>query len=218
MIQSWQSEVEAHKGYFCTFSDEFFNVGREDKHFLNTLPLFGIEGNGVLHLTRQQADYYLTLFTMMKRESENNSRYSGNIIRGHLHALLHKAHSEFQQHACLAGIPNDPRLSLVKKFTNLFIKDINVLSNHETIHLKKVGDYAREIGISQNHLNDTVRSVTGKSAGQLIKNHLIKRATMCLKYSAKSISEIAYSLGYDDPSYFARFYKRQTGRSPSDFR
>jgi len=217
-IQSWQSEIEEHKGYFCTFSDEFFNVGREDKHFLNTLPLFGIEGNGVLHLNAQQADYYLALFNMMKQESENCSRYSANIIRGHLNVLLNKAHSEFQQHACQAGTPNDPRLGLVKKFTSLFLNDINALSSNQTIHLKKIGDYAREIGVSQNHLNDTIKTVTGKSAGQLIKNQLIKRATLCLKYSTKSISEIAYSLGYDDPSYFARFYKRQTGRSPSEYR
>jgi AraC-like DNA-binding protein len=82
------------------------------------------------------------------------------------------------------------------------MKDFKLINSGQVIRVKKVADYAQQLGISQNYLNDTIKSITGKSAGQLIKDQLIKQATMCLKHSSKNVSEIAYLLGYEDPSYF----------------
>jgi AraC-like DNA-binding protein len=98
------------------------------------------------------------------------------------------------------------------------MKDFKLINSGQVIRVKKVADYAQQLGISQNYLNDTIKSITGKSAGQLIKDQLIKQATMCLKHSSKNVSEIAYLLGYEDPSYFARYYKKQTGHAPSDLK
>jgi AraC family transcriptional activator of pobA len=218
MISSWTSEADEHRGYFCTFSDDFFNTGREDKQFLQTLPFFQIDGNGVLCLTNEQAQYYLTLFSLMQKEYENKNEYSDNILRSQLHVLLNKAHSQFLMAECPVHVSDHAGLHLVKMFTTAFMRDLNRLREGNGIHIKKVGEYAKEIGVSQNHLNDTVKTMTGKSAGQLIKDQLIKQATMCLKHSTKSISEIAYALGFEDPSYFSRYYKLRTGQSPSEFR
>ncbi len=81
-----------------------------------------------------------------------------------------------------------------------------------------MADYAKELGVSQNYLNDTVKSVTGKSAGQLIHNQVLKQAKMCLSHSNLDIAEIGYRLGFEDPSYFSRFFKKHSGYSPSVFR
>ena len=218
MISSWQSEAEDHQGFFCTFSDDFFNLGRENKRFLSELPFFQIDGNAVLHLTDEQMHYYLSLFELMHAEYEHKNEYSENVLRSQLQVILNKAYSQYRTEECPPDIANPPGLRLMKAFTALYMRDFNVLFDGKTIQLKKIADYADELGVSQNHLNDTIKAVTGRSAGQLIKSQLIKQATMCLKQSSKSISEIAYVLGYDDPSYFARYYKSQTGQSPSDFR
>jgi AraC-like DNA-binding protein len=218
MIRSWKTDVDEQRGFFCSFSGDFFNFGKEDKTFLHSLPFFHIEGNGVLHLTDEQADYYLTLLRFMKTEYENKNSYSDNILRSQLHVLINKAYSQFRKVECRVNTANQPGLNLVKRFREVFMRDINRLSEGKGIHLKKVSDYAQEIGVSQNHLNDTIKGLTGVSAGQMIKDQLIKQATMCLKYSSKSIGEIAYTLGFEDPSYFARYYKLRTGQSPSAFR
>lgn len=218
MISAWQSEEGEQCGYFCAFSADFFNLGREDKHFLNNLPFFRIDGNAVLHLTDAQTRYYLSLFNQMYLEFENKNEYSGNILRGQLQVLLHKAYSQYRLEEQVVKTPNHSGVRLWKAFTTLFMRDIKMLRAGKVIRLKKVADYADELGVSQNYLNDSIKALTGRSAGQLIKDQIIKQATMCLMNSSKSISEIAYVLGYDDPSYFSRYYKRHTGKSPSDFR
>jgi AraC-like DNA-binding protein len=218
MISAWKAEGDEQRGYYCSFSDDFFNLGRENKSFLHELPFFQIDGNAVLHLTDEQTTYYLTLFEMMHTEFKQHTEFSGNILRGHLYAILNKANAQYQLQATLPAESNRSSIRLLKSFTGLYMRDFKTINTGNVIKLKKIADYADELGVSQNHLNDTIKALTGKSAGQLIKDQLIKQATMCLRHSHKSISEIAYRLGYDDPSYFARYYKSQTGKTPIESR
>ncbi|MBS0657293.1 MAG: helix-turn-helix domain-containing protein [Verrucomicrobia bacterium] len=78
--------------------------------------------------------------------------------------------------------------------------------------------YAKELGISPNHLNDVVREEVGQSAGSLIRARRVLDAKRSLSHSDLSVSEIGYQLGFADPSYFARFFRRETGSSPAQFR
>ncbi|WP_333819603.1 helix-turn-helix domain-containing protein [Ohtaekwangia sp.] len=218
VINSWRSEAEEQRGYFCSFSDDFYNVGRENKNFLNELPFFQIDGTPVLYLNDEEAQHYLTLFQWMHREHDQRNEYSDHVLRGYLQAVLNKAYAQYNLQVSHAPTSLHPGLRLLKAFTALYRRDFKVISPGNAIQLKSVAAYAEELGVSQNHLNDTIKAITGRSAGQLIKNHLIKQATICLRHSSKSISEIAYRLGYDDPSYFARYYKSQTGLSPAAYR
>jgi AraC-like DNA-binding protein len=218
MISSWQSETNEHQGIFCSFSDSFFYAGKENKYFLSELPFFKIDGNSVLHLTDEQMQYYLSLFNLMYEEHQQQNEYADDVLRSYVQLILSKANSQYHTEQCRADKPDKGGLSLLKGFTALFMRDFKAINEGKTIQLKKIADYALELGVSQNHLNDTIKDVTGKSAGQLVKAQLLKHATMCLTHSEKSISEIAYRLGYEDPSYFARFYKKHTGHSPSEIR
>ena len=218
MISSWQSETDAQQGFFCSCSEDFFTLGRENKYFLHELPFFQVDGTAVLELSEEQAQYYLSLFGMMKSEYENSGNYSDNILRSQLQLLLNKAYSQYLTGNEQAPGVNRAALRLLKSITAVYEKDFKTLNNGKTVQLKKVADYALELGVSQNHLNDTLKAITGRSAGQLIRNQLIKLATMCLINSTKTISEIAYALGFEDPSYFARYYKKQTGQVPSGLR
>lgn len=218
MISSWQSETDGQEGFFCSFSEDFFNLGREDKYFLHELPFFQVDGTAVLELPGEQTNYFFSLFEMMKTEYENKSDHSDHVLRSQVQLLLNKAYSHYLKNSEQAPGVNRPALRLLKSFTALYEKDFKTLNNGKGVQLKKVADYAVELGVSQNHLNDTIKAITGRSAGQLIRNQLIKLATMCLMHSTKSISEIAFSLGFEDPSYFARYYKKQTGHAPSEFR
>jgi AraC family transcriptional activator of pobA len=78
--------------------------------------------------------------------------------------------------------------------------------------------YARRIGVTAAHLNVIVRTLAGKSALQLIHERLLLEARRELIYTARPISRIADGLGFADPGYFTRFFKRLSGLSPKDFR
>ncbi len=217
-ITSWQPESEEQKGYLCAFSHEFFNIGQEDKHLLDELPFFRIDGHSVIHLSDEQMRDFLFLFELMHIEHDRQTFHSAHILRSTLQLLIHKAVSYHSAGECRAEMPNRSGLRLLRAFTSSFMEDFKPLKQEQPIRLKKVADYAESLGVTQNHLNDAIKALTGKSAGQIIKDQLIKQATMWLLNSSKNINEIAYLLGYEDPSYFARYYKKQTGQQPTVLR
>lgn len=216
IITSWQTELEAHKGYFCTFSEDFFNVGRTDKHYLSGRSFFQPDGTAVLQLSNEQMDYYVTLFKLIEIEAKSKDPQTYPIIRSHLHALLDKSSIIAQAGEVTETRSNQQGLRLLKEFTTAYMKDFKALEEGHVVRLKKISAYADELGVAQNHLNDTIKAITGKSAGQLIRQQLINYATACLKNSTETIAEIAYKFGFEDPSYFSRFYKSHTGKSPSE--
>lgn len=83
---------------------------------------------------------------------------------------------------------------------------------------KTIVTYARELKITPVHLNRVCHQVVGMSALQVVHDFLIQQAKTYLRGTDYSISEITYFLNLKDPAYFTRFFKRQTGMTPSDFR
>ena len=81
-----------------------------------------------------------------------------------------------------------------------------------------IEQYARELGITTVHLNRICHSVAGKSPHQLLQDHLVEEAKKQLRYTSYTVSEIAYLLNFEYPNYFARFFKKATGLSPSEYR
>jgi AraC family transcriptional regulator, transcriptional activator of pobA len=89
----------------------------------------------------------------------------------------------------------------------------------QTNSLKKtIAEYATELAITPVHLNRVCQAVAGKSASQIVQNHLVTEAERYLKQTDLSVSEIAYLLDFDNLSYFARLFKKHMGVSPKAFR
>ena len=78
--------------------------------------------------------------------------------------------------------------------------------------------YATELGLTSQHLNAICRQLHGCSALQLVHQRVLTEARRYLNYTTLTISEIGYQLGFADPSYFTRFFRRCTGEVPQDFR
>lgn len=88
---------------------------------------------------------------------------------------------------------------------------------HYLRHLS-VGDYADMLSVTSGHLNDSVKKETGKTAKEWIQEQLILEAKRLLYHSPHSVKEIAAALGFDDPSYFNRFFRSLVGQTPATFR
>ena len=85
-------------------------------------------------------------------------------------------------------------------------------------HLHTVQEYADRLNVAVRTLNKSVNECSGKSPLAFINERIILEAKRMAKYTNMMIKEIAASLGYDDPSYFVKLFKRQTGFLPSEFR
>jgi AraC family transcriptional activator of pobA len=86
------------------------------------------------------------------------------------------------------------------------------------VHLRdhwSIARYATEVGVSADRLNATVRRATGRSPLSIVHERLIAEADTLLDDSSLKIAEVAETLGFHDPAYFSRFYKRETGRPPN---
>ncbi len=88
-------------------------------------------------------------------------------------------------------------------------------------HLRKpwrLQDYADALAISPRHLSRICHAATGQPAAEVIETATIREACRQLVYTRASVASVGYSLGYDDPSYFSRAFRRVTGRAPSAYR
>lgn len=92
------------------------------------------------------------------------------------------------------------------------------LVDHKFKEVSSVADYARLMNITPNYLNMVVKEVTGLTANEIINKRLLLEAKRMIIDRNKDITQIAFELGFNDPSYFARFFKREEGISPTQFR
>jgi AraC-like DNA-binding protein len=76
---------------------------------------------------------------------------------------------------------------------------------------------AREAGMSRSGLNNKLKALTNQSTHEFIRTLRLKRAAQLLKKAACSVAEVAYSVGFNSPSHFAKAFRQQFGQSPSSF-
>lgn len=109
-----------------------------------------------------------------------------------------------------AEVRSNSRALTVKQFREL-------LENHYH-EWHKVADYARELHITPNHLNEVISMETGTSAKDYILNRIMLEAKRYAGYADISAKEVAYTLGFDDPSHFSKLFRQQQAQSFSEFR
>lgn len=81
-----------------------------------------------------------------------------------------------------------------------------------------VADYARELGLTATHLTRITTDLAGASPGRLIEARRMAEARRLLAYTALGVAEVGYALGFEDPAYFSRAFRRATGETPGAFR
>ena len=83
---------------------------------------------------------------------------------------------------------------------------------------RQLAFYADKLAMTVDRLNDHVKRATGVTAGHLIRQRVLTEAKRQLVFTNQPIHEIAYDLAFSDPSHFARFFRKQTGTTPHEFR
>lgn len=172
-------------------------------HTYDTTPYFIIDD-------ATAADLKVLVQNMEKEIATAQTFGHVDILRALLRIFLVKVYRDGKQEGEL-------HLDDLKPSHRLFVTFRKAVeSDFRTLHT--VQDYAYRLNVSVRTLNKSVNECSGKSPLAFINDRIMLEAKRQIRYTDMMIKEIAYNLGYDDPSYFIKFFKRQTGYIPSDFR
>ena len=103
-------------------------------------------------------------------------------------------------------------------FTQERLDEFLELLENNIYKFKQVSQYANMLNLSTFQLNSMVKSTLGKTCSSLIDEHIILESKRYLLATTEQVKEIAYNLGYEDVSYFIRFFKKHTGQTPETYR
>jgi AraC family transcriptional regulator, transcriptional activator of pobA len=107
---------------------------------------------------------------------------------------------------------------LVTSFKNIISDNFKALALGKMAHILSVKEISAQLNIHPNYLTNIVKSETNKSASDWIQERTMSEAKAILGNSNRTISDIADALGFTDSTHFAKFFKKMTGNSPTDFR
>lgn len=176
---------------------------------------FDYASNEALHLSDDERTTIEELLDKIVREySQNLDRHSHHLINSNIEMILDYCLRFYdRQFYTRSNLNSD----VISKFEKLLKAYYNTGKVHD-IGIPTLKYCASEINLSPNYLSDLLKKETGKSAQEHIHLFIIEKAKNSLLNSKNSISEIAYSLGFDYPQHFSSLFKSKTGVSPKEFR
>jgi len=197
-------------GYYLLFNEDFLNELIPSAKIPTEFPFFDYTGTPLFQLAPDEINRVEPFILKMNEELKENRPGNEKAIRLYLYLLLLEAKRSYERQQLHAPVNADDNGYLVSHFQKL-------VSRHFLLK-RKVTDYASLLAVSANHLNRTVKEVTGKTASESIAEMLVQEAKAVLKYTNASVSEIAYQLKFSEPAAFNRFFKKMTGETPMIYR
>jgi len=205
-VHSWHFEKNVD-GYVINFSETFFRSFLFDANYLERFYFFnGVAEDSVCLLPLDVQDKVSGIFEELVAHNKNG--INADMLRVLL--LQHFLTVESSAGNTSKKVIPEQKQILLKNFRRL------IEQYYKTIKLPK--EYADLLYVTPNHLNALCQDLLDKTAGELIRDRVILEAKRLLTNAEMSITEIAYDLNFKDNSYFSRFFKKQEGITPEEFR
>lgn len=212
---SWETISDEFEGYACVFTEEFLKT-KDRSETLHESPLFKIGGTPIFTLNPDQKVFIDSLFQKMITEYETDYVFKDDLMRSYINLIIHESmkmqpSDNFFKHKNASS-------RITSLFLELLERQFPIETKDEPLALKTPQDYAQNLAVHVNHLNRSVKEVTGKPTTAHITERIITEAKALLQHTDWSISDIGYSLGFEYPSYFNNYFKRLTGTVPKSLR
>lgn len=205
------NEKEKSFGFVMLFSQEFLVNNHINENFIKDINLFRDYGySPPLELSEELFNDLKNIAIQIEVLSKQDFDMKYDAIGAYLKLFLIKCHNK-----CDLNEKDHPQnqqagFTILREFKNL------VESNYRLEH--KVTFYSEKLFVSSDHLNKTVKTLTGVSAKVYIQNRIVMEAKRLLINTSLSSKEIGYELGFKDPAHFSAFFKNCTNESVSEFR
>lgn len=213
-LQSWDV-LPDWEGIYVIFSKSFFEINRIILEEIRQSPFFNIDNRVSLTLIPEEANVILELLTKTKTEAEslfeNKYEFAKSYIR--LIIMYLNRYYKLRTVADKKSHANNNAITTVSAFQDLIEENLTASEKMQT-----VAEFASKLNVHPNHLNAICKSTLGKTASDLLHDGVLLQAKSLILNSDLSMKEIAYQLGYDEPNYFLRFFKKQMGFTPTEYK
>jgi len=201
-----------HTGYVMLFTTDFIEQNNIPQHWLQDSGFFFRCDDVAPLIIPESCDKsrLLQLIQSIKTECNLQMQFYQEAIASLLKLFLLECKRIYNVSPVERNQRNNAGGTLVKQFKDLL--DLHFAKYH------KVAEYAQELHITPNYLNELVTQETGKSAKDIILSRIILEAKRFATYSETSVKEVAYNLGFEDPAHFSKLFKSQVEQGFSDFR
>lgn len=213
MVYRFEQFGEQHPGYLCVFTNDFFD------QFLNitNYPIFDPEVSPLIEITADQMTSFTKIFQEMEQEMTLDFSYKYDILRNRvLQLILNALRLLPAPHLQIRESNSSIRISAY--FKELLEGQFPILNPSYRMILRHPNEFADTLSVHVNHLNRSLKQVTGNTTTQQIAERIVKEAKILLQDTEWNIMEIAWSLGFEDLSHFIKFFKKNVNITPNAFR
>lgn len=182
---------------------------------INSYSFFNYEVNEALHVSDEEKGFLNHIVSNIEKEySQNIDRHSQELLISNIKMILDYCVRFYdRQFYTRTNLNRD----YVSKFESL-LKSYYNSSKPTEFGIPTVKYLGEKMGVSPYYLSDLLKKETGRNTIEYIHFFIIDKAKTSLLSSFKSISEIAYDLGFEYPQHFAKLFKNKTGMSPTEYR
>lgn len=207
----YYNRKEKWKGFVCIFTDEFTTKNRVSNNY-SDYTFYHLDASQKLQLDEKNLHYLKGLLETLLNCFENNKM---DLCWHHLQIVLLEAEALHRyEHK---SQETKPEAITVIKFNELLEKHFYDIVTNKAERIFSVNDFADKLFIHPNYLSNTLKKITGETAGQIIKKRTILEAKSLLLTTGMSVSQAAYSLKFNDTSYFTKFFKSAVGLTPKQY-
>lgn len=202
-------------GHFCIFTADFlckFIKGIDP----NDLPIFQPGAYPVFQLTDEAVEELTVIFKKITTELASDYTYKYDLIRTYVMELIH--YGQKLQPALALHSAHTASARVSSLFVELLERQFPIESMQQKLALRTAKDYAGRLSVHVNHLNKVLKEHTGKTTTDIISSRIIREAKILLRQTDWTVSEIAWSLGFEEVAHFSNFFKKQTSLTPVSFR
>jgi AraC family transcriptional regulator, transcriptional activator of pobA len=202
------------RGWALAFHPDFIkgtSLGRR----MNEYGFFSYDVTEALHISKRERQVVLECFRKIREEQQTNiDKHTANLIVSNIELLLNYCLRFYDRQFITRAHVNKDVLTRFEILLNTYYQ--SKLPKSEG--LPTVSYCANELNLSANYFGDLVKKETGKTALEYIQEKVIDLAKERIFDRSKSISEIAFEMGYKYPQHFTRLFKQRVGMSPQEYR
>lgn len=207
-------EIYQPKGHVLVFHPDLIHGTALGRH-INDYSFFGYHSNEALHLSEKERQIIMDCFSKISFElGQTIDKHSKKLIVSNIELFLDYCHRFYDRQFITRDKVHKGTLEKFEALLNEYYQS----DKPQTTGLPSVAYCAGELNLSANYFGDLIKKETGKTAHEYIQSKVIDVAKNKIFDHSKSVSQIAYELGFKYPQHFARLFRQKVGQSPNEYR